>query len=357
MTEQRDSETTVGVNDQVADAHRDQRRVTALQALLTTLTMASDRLSDDIDTPAGLLPRPVAGQSGEAVENQAIHRSRAAMARADAQALAVEVDDLRGRVHEVIERTALLADGADRYVGLRRDRSQERLSTADCSRDATAQSANRPLTTRVRAGAELTTCGRIGDAEVAAALLEMAEGLLAGGVTELRLDLSSLDHIGHEFLRTLATVNTTAQSSACEVVVTEVQNGPVRAAVAHVAPVALPSAARPLSSLEPASVRRAVAFIEEHAQEPIGIADIAAVARIGQRGLQHAFRIHRATTPMAYLKVARLHGAHLDLERADSTSGVTVARIAARWRFSNPGRFAIEYSHMFGHHPSATLRA
>ncbi|OCF84287.1 hypothetical protein AW168_04205 [Nocardia brasiliensis] len=107
----------------------------------------------------------------------------------------------------------------------------------------------------------------------------------------------------------------------------------------------------------PAVVRRATAFIDTHLVDPIGLADIAAAARIGTRALQAAFRHHLDTTPTEYLRSARLAGAHEDLVRADPTAGMTVAVIAARWGFTNPGRFAGEYRTSYGRSPRQTLHS
>jgi transcriptional regulator GlxA family with amidase domain len=108
---------------------------------------------------------------------------------------------------------------------------------------------------------------------------------------------------------------------------------------------------------EPAVIRRAVEFIEAHAQRDIGVAEIAEAARLGVRGLQVAFRRHRDQTPLEYLRQVRMQNAHRDLQSADAAEGATVAEVAARWGFSHPGRFAVEYRRQFGRHPSETLRA
>ncbi len=105
-----------------------------------------------------------------------------------------------------------------------------------------------------------------------------------------------------------------------------------------------------------ASTRRATDFIERHADRDIGLADIAAAARVGPRALQVAFRRRHGTTPLAYLRQVRMERAHRDLVEADPTRGDTVGGVAARWRFSNPGRFADAYRHRFGRHPSHTLQ-
>lgn len=105
--------------------------------------------------------------------------------------------------------------------------------------------------------------------------------------------------------------------------------------------------ARP-GGTDASAVRRAVAFMDEHAAEPIGVGEIAAAARIGTRSLQDAFRRHLDTTPMAYLRGVRLERAHLDLRAADPTSPITVADVASRWGFAHHGRFAARYRERYG---------
>jgi AraC-like DNA-binding protein len=107
---------------------------------------------------------------------------------------------------------------------------------------------------------------------------------------------------------------------------------------------------------EPAVVRRAIDYIERHAAEPIDVADIAAAAGIGTRGLQQSFRKHRDTTPRAHLVAVRLERAHRDLADGDPSRGDTVSAIARRWGFTHLGRFSTAYRHRFGRSPSDTLR-
>jgi AraC-like DNA-binding protein len=107
----------------------------------------------------------------------------------------------------------------------------------------------------------------------------------------------------------------------------------------------------------PSTVRRAVAFIDDHASLPITVTDIASAAGVGARALQNAFHQHLGVTPMAYLRRARLEGAHRDLKAADPTAGATVADVALRWGFTKADRFAATYRQTFGVTPSRTLRA
>jgi AraC-like DNA-binding protein len=105
----------------------------------------------------------------------------------------------------------------------------------------------------------------------------------------------------------------------------------------------------------PRTLRRAIAFIDDHAHENITVAQIAASANVTIRALQHAFRRHLATTPMGYVRVVRIRQAHQELLAADPKSGLTVTQIAARWGFFHPGRFARYYRDSYGCAPYRTL--
>ncbi|MFD6225852.1 helix-turn-helix transcriptional regulator [Streptomyces sp. NPDC060232] len=102
------------------------------------------------------------------------------------------------------------------------------------------------------------------------------------------------------------------------------------------------------------TVRRAVAYIESHPADDIGLADVSAAASVTPRALQYAFRRHLATTPMAYLRRVRLAHAHADLVAADPTRE-TVTAIAHRWGFHHQGRFAAAYREAYGVPPRDAL--
>ncbi|GHE93894.1 hypothetical protein GCM10018785_69510 [Streptomyces longispororuber] len=104
----------------------------------------------------------------------------------------------------------------------------------------------------------------------------------------------------------------------------------------------------------PTVLRRALAYIDDHAGEPVTVADIAAAAHITVRALQYAFRRHLDTTPLAHLRRVRLAHAHDDLVAADPRH-TTVTAVAARWGFHHPGRFAAQYRAAYRRHPHQTL--
>ena len=107
----------------------------------------------------------------------------------------------------------------------------------------------------------------------------------------------------------------------------------------------------------PATVRRAAAFIQSHADQPVTLDQIAAAAGVSARALQYAFRRHYDTTPTGYLRRIRLELAEQDLRAAQPGSGLTVAAVAHRWGWTSPSQFTAAYRRRFGVPPSQTLRS
>ena len=105
----------------------------------------------------------------------------------------------------------------------------------------------------------------------------------------------------------------------------------------------------------PTTVRRAVAFIDEHAHEDITIADVAAAVLVSTRSIQLAFQRHLGTTPRDYLRRVRLERAHQELKHATHGDATTVTAVAYRWGFSSSSRFAAHYQRAYGVLPSHTL--
>ncbi len=105
----------------------------------------------------------------------------------------------------------------------------------------------------------------------------------------------------------------------------------------------------------PATVQRAVSFIEANADIDITIADIARAAGVTARAVQLAFRRHLDITPAGYLRRVRLDRAHRQLQAADPDHD-SVTAVAYRWGFSSPSRFATYYRQAYGVPPSRTLR-
>jgi transcriptional regulator GlxA family with amidase domain len=106
----------------------------------------------------------------------------------------------------------------------------------------------------------------------------------------------------------------------------------------------------------PAAVRRAAAFIDAHAGQPVTLAQIAAAAGVTGRALRYAFRRHYGTTTAGYLRQARLECAHQELAGAEPGDGLTVAAVARKWGWASPGQFTAAYQRRYGQPPSHTLR-
>jgi len=104
----------------------------------------------------------------------------------------------------------------------------------------------------------------------------------------------------------------------------------------------------------PYHVKRARDFMHEHADKVIGVTEIAAAAGCGYRTVQHGFMEAFGLSPMAYLRTIRLHHVRKALQNAESS--VSIARLAQKWGFTHPGRFAKVYAREFGEMPSETLR-
>jgi AraC-like DNA-binding protein len=111
----------------------------------------------------------------------------------------------------------------------------------------------------------------------------------------------------------------------------------------------------PASSRAPTAVRSAIAFIDAHAAEPIGLAEVAAAAQLSPRALQAAFRRHLGTTPLNHLRAVRMARIHADLQAARPGDGQTVSAVANRWGFSQLSRFAHAYKRRYGVSPRQTL--
>ncbi|MHA4818218.1 helix-turn-helix transcriptional regulator [Streptomyces aculeolatus] len=103
------------------------------------------------------------------------------------------------------------------------------------------------------------------------------------------------------------------------------------------------------------AIRRAVELIEEHAAEPITMADIAEAVGVSVRTLTAGFRHQMDSTPMRFLRETRLQYVQRELAAADPGT-TTVTAVATRWGFTHLGRFSAHYRQRFGESPSITLR-
>lgn len=105
----------------------------------------------------------------------------------------------------------------------------------------------------------------------------------------------------------------------------------------------------------PHSIRPAVEIIESQPHLPLTVTSLAAECHVSSRSLQQSFMRHMGMSPMTYLRQVRLRRAHHELLGSDP-SVETVASIAKRWGYTNPGRFAAAHAARYGETPAATLR-
>ena len=110
----------------------------------------------------------------------------------------------------------------------------------------------------------------------------------------------------------------------------------------------------PERNVAPWQVRAVEEFIREHADQPISLGDLAAIAGVSARSLQYTFRRYRGCCPIGFLRRVRFERVHNELLQADDHTSVTSA--ALHWGFSHLSRFAGEYRARFHESPSATLR-
>jgi AraC-like DNA-binding protein len=112
---------------------------------------------------------------------------------------------------------------------------------------------------------------------------------------------------------------------------------------------------RPQPRLAPGYVKRAEAYIEAHAGEPLSVAVLAAHVGASASSLHDGFQRFRNTTPMAHLRSVRLQRINAEL-RAAEPGRTAVTDVAMRWGFVHLGHFAAAYKKRFGESPSETLR-
>ena len=109
------------------------------------------------------------------------------------------------------------------------------------------------------------------------------------------------------------------------------------------------------NGVAPWYVRRVEEYIELHADRPLRIEDMAAVAGVSERTLYGGFRTWRGLSPKAYLKAIRLDRARTELLGVDARA-LSVADIARSCGFRHLGNFARDYRVRFGERPSETRR-
>ncbi|MEM9607196.1 MAG: AraC family transcriptional regulator [Actinomycetota bacterium] len=103
-------------------------------------------------------------------------------------------------------------------------------------------------------------------------------------------------------------------------------------------------------------VQRAMAFVERHLAEQIGVGEIAEAIGLSARSVQMLFRDSLGCTPTAYVRDLRLEKIHEELVARAGDRDTSVTDVAFEWGFTHPGRFAAAYKRRYGVSPSTTLR-
>lgn len=105
----------------------------------------------------------------------------------------------------------------------------------------------------------------------------------------------------------------------------------------------------------PESLSRALNWLNMRLDEPVLLDDLAAAAGVRPRTLEVQFKTHLRTTPLGWVRRARLARARQQLLSAGDDANVT--GIANANGFTELGRFAAHYKQQFGELPSQTLKA
>ncbi|MGP4055198.1 helix-turn-helix transcriptional regulator [Mycobacterium sp. 4D054] len=190
-------------------------------------------------------------------------------------------------------------------------------------------------------------------------------GHVAAGTTDghaAPVDLTSMRPLSEEANRHIADVMAHLRlevGANAHAVAQPLVTGPLLRYLAGCVLAAFPNTAAPAPRADgagPQALERALAFIDDHADTDISLADIAAAARVTPQSVHALFAAHMNCTPRAYLRKVRLHCAHRDLV-ANNPGTATVADIAARWGFGVVEAFTVYYRSRYGVCPETTLAA
>ncbi len=96
---------------------------------------------------------------------------------------------------------------------------------------------------------------------------------------------------------------------------------------------------------------RVRSLVEDSPDCPMSVVELALRLGVSRRTIQYACQDALGIKPVSYLRAIRLSGARKELRHVQS-----VSEAATRWGFWHFGRFAQDYSAMFGELPSETLK-
>ena len=162
-----------------------------------------------------------------------------------------------------------------------------------------------------------------------------------------------------ELRRRLKAVHRAVQSNPSFLEVPEARQGAEESVLSALA-LALGSASHVRPNSYGAATRTRVtrqveAYLSAASTESLYLADLCAVAGVGERTLRYIFQERYGMSPVQYLKLRRLHQVRRALRRADPDLN-TVQSVANRCGIWHLGRFAHEYRALFHEAPLETLK-
>lgn len=102
-------------------------------------------------------------------------------------------------------------------------------------------------------------------------------------------------------------------------------------------------------------VKQTEDYMMGHLDQPLTLKDLCKALDINSRSIFYGFQEIFGLSPMAYLKIQRLHSVRRTLKAADPTMNSIMA-IANQFGFWSAGHFARDYKKMFGELPSETIK-
>ena len=106
---------------------------------------------------------------------------------------------------------------------------------------------------------------------------------------------------------------------------------------------------------KPHYVKKAQAYILEHAQNTLTPEDIAREACVSVRSIYAGFQTYLHCTPMAYVKNVKLDKINEELKQGDAAA-ISVSEVVSKYGISSLGNFSASYRRRFGELPRDTLR-
>ena len=103
------------------------------------------------------------------------------------------------------------------------------------------------------------------------------------------------------------------------------------------------------------AVALAEAYLHDRQSTPVAVSELSRIVGISERNLRRAFHSIHGTSPKRYMLAERLGAVRRDLRDASNLTA-SVTDVAARYGFSELGRFAGSYRKVYGETPSDTLR-